>query len=62
MWLDESGEEPGAVVPAQVMYDLSRDWYRTRMEVDWVPPNATEVEALLAAHGLTGPFWSATGT
>jgi hypothetical protein len=42
------------------MYDLSRDWYRNRMDVDWSPPTAKEIGSLFAAHGLVGPFWRAS--
>lgn len=59
MWLRDTGAQPGEVVTAQTMYDLSRDWYRTRMDVSWEPPDATQVEALFATHGLIGPFWQA---
>lgn len=39
------------------MYDLSKDWYRTRMTIDWQPPTAGEAMATFAKHGLTGDFW-----
>lgn len=51
------GGERGAVVDAQTMYDLSRDWYSTRMDRDWAPPSAHEAQAIFASHGLTGDFW-----
>ena len=47
-------------MPAQTMFDLSRDWYRGRLEVDWSPPTAAEAEAMFAKHGLTGDFWALT--
>lgn len=40
------------------MYDLSRDWYAGRMDVDWEPPTAEDATAIFSRHGLTGDFWS----
>lgn len=40
------------------MYDLSKDWYATRMDEDWEPPSIGQAEAMFEEHGLTGPFWS----
>ncbi|HEU4320407.1 MAG TPA: hypothetical protein VFS66_10040 [Acidimicrobiia bacterium] len=48
------------VVPVQTMYELSKDWYRTRMDVDWEPPTPQQAEETLARHGLTGDFWRLT--
>lgn len=59
-WLDETGHDAGAAVPAQVMYDLSVEWYRDRLEEAWMPLEAADAEALFARHGLVGPFWSFT--
>ncbi|MGD2059261.1 MAG: hypothetical protein PVF87_00210 [Acidimicrobiia bacterium] len=42
------------------MFDLSKDWYATRMRRDWEPPTPTEAESIFAQHGLTGDFWSLT--
>lgn len=57
-WLAETGEVRGEVVSAQTMFDLSRDWYAGRLEVDWSPPTAAEAEAMFNRHGLTGDFWA----
>lgn len=46
---------------AQTMYDLSVDWYAGRMAEAWIPPDATEAEAIFGAHDLTGEFWRLTG-
>lgn len=59
-WLAETGEERGEVVSAQTMFDLSRDWYGGRLEVEWSPPTPAEAEAMFARHGLTGDFWALT--
>ncbi len=42
------------------MFDLSKDWYATRMSIDWEPPTPAEAESIFARHGLTGEFWSLT--
>jgi hypothetical protein len=61
-WLAETGEERGEVVSSQTMFDLSRDWYGGRLEVDWSPPTAAEAEAMFTKHGLTSDFWSLSYT
>lgn len=55
--LGEDGVDAGYTTSAQTMYNLSRDWYRGRMDESWEPPTAEETEAIFAKHGLTGPFW-----
>jgi hypothetical protein len=55
--LDAEVRGRGAVVDAQTMYELSCDWYATRLERNWAPPSAGEAEAVFASHGLTGEFW-----
>ena len=45
---------------AQTMYDMSVDWYAGRLTEEWTPPDATEAEAIFAAHGLAGEFWRLT--
>ncbi len=57
-WLAETGAERGEVVSAQTMFDLSRDWYSGRLDVEWSPPTPAEAEAMFVKHGLTGDFWS----
>jgi hypothetical protein len=59
--LEATGSQRGYVASAQTMYDLSVDWYAGRMAEGWIPPDATEAEAIFGAHGLTGEFWSLTG-
>ncbi len=57
-WLQDTGRDFGAVIAPQVLYELGRDWYTTRMDVDWQPATAAQAIAMFAAHGLTGDFWS----
>ena len=42
----------------QTVYELSLDWYRGRLDYEWTRPDAEQATAILARHGLTGPFWS----
>jgi hypothetical protein len=46
------------VVDPQTLYELGRDWYRTRLDVEWQPATASEATALFVRHGLEGEFWS----
>ena len=57
-WLGAKHFGRGAVADAQTVYDLGRDWYATRLDLDWQPASAAEAMAIFARHGLTGPFWS----
>lgn len=56
-WLLESGHDPGYVAPAQTLLEMSKDWYRGRMDEDWDPPTTEAAQAIFAKHGLTGDFW-----
>lgn len=57
-WLAVNGGRLGHAGTNQQFYDLSVDWYRDRMDVDWQPPSAEQAEAIFHRHGLTGDFWS----
>jgi len=59
-WLDTSGHEPGASMPAATLNELARRWWWTRVELDWRPRMATESQAILDELGLTGEFWQLT--
>lgn len=39
------------------MYELSKDWYAGRMDVEWEPPTGEQATAVFARHGLVGEFW-----
>ena len=36
---------------------LAAAWYGDRLDPDWRPRTRDESQRLLAAAGLTGPFW-----
>ena len=57
-WLEASGRNFGALVTPQTLYDLGREWYATRMNLDWQPATAQEATEMFTAHGLIGEFWS----
>jgi hypothetical protein len=57
VWLQATGSRRGYVASSQTMFDLSKDWYRGRLDEDWDPPTAEKAEAIFASHGLTGDFW-----
>lgn len=57
-WLQSNGHERGFVAAAQTMYELSRDWYAGRMDLDWQPPTKEEATSVFSKHDLVGEFWS----
>jgi hypothetical protein len=40
---------------------LARRWYRDRLSPDWQPRSRDASQALLAAVGMTGPYWTLPG-
>jgi len=48
---------PGAVLTLRQLWDLSKQWYGTRLEPDFRRPTADEARAIFASVGLTGAFW-----
>jgi hypothetical protein len=38
-------------------WQLSRQWYGTRLDPDFRRPTAAEAAAIFASVGLTGAFW-----
>ncbi len=59
-WLDASGQEHGASMPAAMLNELARRWWWTRVEPDWRPRTTAESQAILDELGLTGEFWQLT--
>ena len=57
-WLIARGYPRGAAVAPQVVYDLGRAWYATRLDLDFEPATPQAAAAMFMAHGLTGGFWS----
>ena len=57
--MGETGHPRGETVDCQTVYELSRDWYGDRFDLDWERRGPQEADAILARHGLTGDFWAA---
>jgi hypothetical protein len=62
MTLVRSDEAPatGATVDLATLRALAHDWYGDRLDPAWRPRTVEQSQAILARHGLTGPFWSLT--
>jgi hypothetical protein len=50
--------EGGAVVELDTLAALAADWYGDRLDPAWSPRTIEQSQAILARHGLTGPFWT----
>ena len=60
-WLAAHAHAPGAVVNGQTVYNLGREWYATRLDLDFEPATPQQAQATFARHGLVGDFWSLAG-
>ena len=56
-WIAEGPRKPGAMLPLRQVWELARAWYTDPRRPDWRPRTRDENQAVLAAVGLTGPFW-----
>jgi hypothetical protein len=56
-WSAARGRAPGATVPVATLHRLAEHWYGDRLDADWRPRTRDESQTILAALGLTGPFW-----
>jgi hypothetical protein len=54
---EEQAPEDGAVVTMPALSALASAWYGDRLSPSWRPRTRDESQAILAAVGLTGPFW-----
>jgi len=50
-------EAVGETVSVTTLAALARDWYGDRLDPAWSPRSGEESQRILAAHGLTAPFW-----
>ena len=48
----------GATMTPEQCWQLAHGWYKDKVRPDWKRHTLEEAEALLAAVGLTGPFWN----
>jgi hypothetical protein len=56
-WLEETGYEAGATLPATTMNALAQAWWSTRLAPDWRPRPVAQSQAILDELGLVGSFW-----
>lgn len=49
------------MVSGQTVYDLGRDWYATRLDLDFTPATPQQAQAIFTRHGLVGAFWALPG-
>lgn len=56
-WERERGGGPAAIVPVEVLGELSRRWYGGRLDDEWRPWSARAKQVLLQDAGLSGEFW-----
>jgi hypothetical protein len=60
-WCAERGVEPGAVLPAALVWTLSQRWYHDRLTEEYRSRSAAQVEEIFRSLGLTSAFWQHTG-
>jgi hypothetical protein len=56
-WLDASGHEPGATIPAPKLWELAVAWWGDRLSPEWRPHTREQNQAILDGLGLFAPFW-----
>jgi hypothetical protein len=59
-WLD--GRDPGETIAVSTLSGLAHAWWADRLDPDWRPHSASQNQAILEQLGLTGPFWSLSGS
>ena len=59
-WLEVNGKERGYAASAQLMYEVSADWYANRTELSWIRHDAEKAREIFDRHGLRGEFWELT--
>ena len=47
----------GGVMTVAQLHELAVRWYGDRLDADWQPRTVEQSQAILAAVGLTDPFW-----
>lgn len=56
-WCTVHDVEPGAIVPLEQVWELSKAWYADRLRPGFRGRTIDEAVAALRHAGLTGPFW-----
>ncbi len=56
-WCAATGEPRGETVPVQQIWELSKLWYRNRMDPNFRGRTAEQVVEVFRQAGLTSEFW-----
>lgn len=56
-WCAAREMDRGAVLTAEVAWQLARDWYQDKVDPRWRRHTVDETEALFERLGLRGNFW-----
>jgi hypothetical protein len=56
-WCEARQVTRGAIMTIPQAWDLSRQWYGSRLDPDFRRPTVDEAHGIFARVGLTGPFW-----
>ena len=57
-WCAERKLQRGAVFSLEQGWRLAQAWYGDRLDPQWRRRTVDEAQAVLAALGLQGPFWT----
>ena len=57
-WCERQGRVRGATVAIDVLFELSRPWYRDRLDPNRVKPSRDRLQSFLTGAGLTDEFWT----
>ena len=60
-WCSEQGIARGAVMTLTQCWELSKKWYVDRLNPEWRPKTAEEMESIFSSVGLEGAFWEVRG-
>lgn len=56
-WCADRRAKPGAVMPPEQVWALSKIWYGNRLDPDYGGRSVEEAEAVFEQVGLSGSFW-----
>jgi hypothetical protein len=59
-WSRSVARLDGEIVALDQLERLARAWYGDRLDPNWRARPTARSQEILAAAGLTGPFWSLT--
>ena len=56
-WLKRTGNQRGAVLPLDQVWQLAKAWYADPRDRSWKPRTRDESQRVLTSVGLTDAFW-----